>query len=354
MANDSAYLTPMSSGHGLMPQGRRVSSKQKAAIIVRLLLAEGAPLKIADLPEDMQTALAQQIGQMRRVDRATVQAVVEEFVSELEEVGLSFPGGIEGALSIMDGHMSANAANRLRRLNGSAATGDPWDRLNAVPVDQLIPVLEEESIEVAAVLLSKLPVQKAAELLGKLPGDRARRVAYAVSLTSNVDPDTVQRIGLSLAVQLDSQPIKAFDTGPGERIGAILNIAAAVTRDAVLKGLVEADAEFAEVVRKSIFTFDHIKAKLHPRDVPKVVRVVDQATLVTAFAAAIANPELAPSAEHFLENLSQRMSQSLREEVGSRGKIKEKDGEDAMSAIVMAIRQLEGTGEVVLITPEDQ
>ncbi len=349
--------SPALLGYGALPalDGGRppVRPREKAAIIVRLLLAEGTPLKITALPEDMQAALAQQMGTMRRVDRDTLQSVVRDFLMELDEVGLSFPGGIEGALTIMDGHMSSSAASRLRRMNGGNSTVDPWERLTAVSVDTLAEALQDESIEVAAVALSKLPVQKAAELLGKFPGQRARVVAYAVSQTGNIDPDTVRRIGMSLAAQIDSQPIKAFDVGPGERVGAILNIAAALTRDDVLKGLQETDADFAEIVRKSIFTFEHIKAKLAPRDVPKVVRIVDQPVLVTALAYAQSNPDHQASAEHILENLSQRMAQSLREEVAGRNKVKEKDGEEAMSQIVMAIRQLEGAGEVVLITPEE-
>ena len=332
----------------------KISPREKAAIIVRLMLAEGAPLKVTNLPEEMQTELAQQLGKMRRVSRETLKAVVDEFLGELEQVGLTFPGGLEGAISLLDGHMSANAASRLRRMSGGNSSVDPWERINAVSLERIMPVLEEESIEVCAVVLSKLPVPRAAELLSKLAGDRARQVAYAVSLTGNVDPDTVHRIGLSLATQLDSQPQKAFDAGPGERVGAILNVAAASTRDEVLKGLVEQDKDFAEVVRKNIFTFEHIKARVGPRDVPKIIRLVDQAQLVTALTYGSGNPDLVPSVEHILANLSQRMAQSLREEMTARGKIKEKDAEEAMGAIVMAIRQLEGSGEVILINPDDQ
>ena len=335
------------------PPRPRITPREKAAIIVRLLLAEGSPIKLASLPDDMQTALAKQMGEMRRVDRATLQSVVLEFLAELDQVGLSFPGGIDGALSIMDGHISVNAATRLRRMGGGSSTFDPWERLTTIPIDMLAEALADESIEVAAVALSKLPVQKAAELLGKFPGEKARAVAYAVSLTGNIDPETVRRIGLALASEIDSQPVKAFEVDPGLRIGAILNIAAALTREDVLKGLQETDAGFAERVRKAIFTFEHIKPRLEPRDVPKVVRIVDQAVLVTAMAAAQANPNQNPSAEHILANLSQRMSQSLREEMANRGKVKEKDAEDAMSAIVMAIRQLEGSGEISLAAAED-
>ena len=332
---------------------RVLTPREKAAVIVRFLLAEGTNLPLSKLPEHIQASLTEQMGQMRMIDRRTLSAVVDEFMTELEQVGLSFPGGIEGALTVMDGHISVTAANRLRRLAGASSKADPWDRLTALPVERLLPVLQDESVEVAAVMLSKLPVAKSAELLGKLPGERARRVAYAVSLTGNVDPETVRRIGLSLASQLDAQPPKAFETGPVERVGAILNVSAAMTRDDVLKGLDEADSDFAELVRKAIFTFIHIPQRLAARDVPKLVRIIDQPVLVTALTAAQSNPDLRETAEFFLSNLSTRMSQGLREEIEARGRVKEKDAEDTMSAIVLAIRQMEATGEIILIKQDD-
>lgn len=330
------------------PVPRQLMPREKAAVIVRLLLSEGMPLKLAGLPEHMQAALTEQMSQMRLIDRTTVGAVVRDFIEELEQVGLTFPGGIEGALAMMDGQISQTAASRLRRLAGASAKIDPWDRLNALPYDRLMPVLEEESVEVAAVMLSKLPVPKAAELLGKLAGERARRIAYAVSMTGNVDPETVRRIGTALAAQLDAQPPKAFDTGPVERVGAILNVSGAQTREDVLKGLEETDRAFADLVRKAIFTFVHIPRRLSARDVPKVVRFVDQTAFVTALAAAATQAELVPSVEHFLSNMSQRMAQGLREEMTARGKVRDKDAEDAMNAVVGAIRDLEASGELVL------
>ncbi|MDP2738248.1 MAG: FliG C-terminal domain-containing protein [Pseudorhodobacter sp.] len=332
---------------------RVLSRREKAAIIVRLMLAEGAPMQLSALPEHMQAALAEQIGQMRSIDRTTLGAVVEEFMTELQEIGLSFPGGIEGALAMMDGHISATAANRLRRLAGASAKADPWDRIMTLPVARLLPVLEQESTEIAAVMLSKLPVPKAAELLGKLPGEKARRVAYAVSMTGNVDPETVRRIGLSLVVQLDNQPARAFETGPVERVGAILNVSPALTREDVLKGLELDDAAFADLVRRAIFTFVHLPKRVLPRDVPKVARIIDQPVLITALAAATGHPEQEAAAEFILANMSQRLAQALREEMAERGKVKDKDGEEAMNAVVMAVRKLESAGELVLIAEDE-
>ncbi len=346
-----AVVAPVAVSRATGP--RALGPREKAAIIVRFLLSEGTALPLSQLPDHMQAALTEQIGQMRLVDRATLAQVVEEFLNELEQVGLAFPGGIEAALQVMDGHISANAASRLRRLAGASAKADPWDRLTSLPIERLIPILEEESVEVAAVMLSKLPVARSAELLGKLPGEKARRVAYAVSLTGNVDPETVRRIGSSLVMQLDAQPPRAFDNGPVERVGAILNVSGAQTRNAVLAGLETEDADFAAQVRKAIFTFVHLPARIVARDVPKIIRLVDQPVLVTALTAAQANGDQAVAAEFLLANMSQRMAQGLREEMATRGKVKEKDGEEAMTAVITAVRQLEAAGELILISDED-
>lgn len=324
------------------------SPREKAAIIVRLLLAEGSRLPLSSLPDHLQAALAEQMGQMRLVDRATLSAVVDEFLSLLEDTGLAFPAGVEGALGLMDGHISSTAASRLRRLAGTAAKADPWDTLASLPAERLLPVLTTESTEVAAVMLSKLPVPKAADLLGQLPGEQARRIAYAISLTGGVDPETVRRIGLSLAAQLDAQPARAFEAGPVERVGAILNVSPASTRDQVLDGLDQQDASFAAEVRKAIFTYTHIPSRIAPRDLPKIIRLVDPAQLATAIASGNADPRHATVAEFILANISQRMAQSLREEADSLGPVKEAETEAATSAIIAAIRQLESAGEITL------
>jgi flagellar motor switch protein FliG len=335
--------------------GRRIlNPKQKAAVIVRYLLTEGTKIPLSALPEHMQAALAEQMGQMRLIDRDTLDDVVSEFLAELESVGLAFPGGIEGALSMMDGHISQNAASRLRRMASASSKVDPWERITALPPERLLPILSDEAVEVGAVMLSKLPVAKAADLLGRLPGDRARRVAYAVSMTGNVDPETVRRIGAALLAELDNQPPKAFDTGPVERVGAILNVSPALTREDVLQGLEAEDAGFAAEVRRAIFTFIHIPSRLSPRDAPKITRLVEQAQLVTAFAGAQGKPGLEDAAEFLLANISQRLAQGLREEMAARGKVKEKDAEEAMTAIITAIRTLEASGEITLIQPEEE
>lgn len=328
------------------------SRRQKAAILVRHILAEGASLSLSSLPENLQAALVHELASLRLVDQATVDAVVNEFLEEIEAVGLSFPRGVDGALKVLDGTISHATASRLRRQSTTGFDGDPWEGVTGGDPDQLLRVLETESVEVAAVLLSKLKVAQAAELLGRLPGERARRITYAVSLTGAVAPETVHRVGVSLARQLDTRPPRAFSDGPVDRVGAILNSATTATREDVLTGLEQTDADFAEQVRRAIFTFANIPARIDARDIPKILREVEQSDLITAIAGT-RNDEETASADFILANMSQRMADNLRDEAGELGTVGEKEADAAMNAIVTAIRALEAAGEVFLVAGDE-
>lgn len=231
--------------------------------------------------------------------------------------------------------------------------GDPWDRLRALPLDKLQEIVERESTEVSAVLMSKLDVSKAAELLGELPGEQARRITYAVSLTGGITPDAVDRIGLSLATQLEDDPVRAFEKGPDSRVGEILNYSAAATRDDVLNGLDQTDEAFASAVRKAIFTFADIPVRVEARDVPAVLRDVEQNILVTALAAATSDSGRIV-AEFLLSNISGRLADQLREEVEELGTVNAREGEAAQTQVVGAIRALAEAGDLKLKEPEEE
>lgn len=325
-----------------------LNRRRKAAIIVRLLLNEGLKLPLDRLPGPLQADLTSEIGSMRYIDADTVKSVVGEFLDELGRVGLTFPGGLDGALALLDGHISPEAASSLRPAGEPV---DPWPRLAALPVETLAPLIVAESTEVAAVILSKLDTALAARVLGQIPGEKARRIAYAVSLTGRVDPETVLRIGETLSAQLERKPVTAFDLPPEDRVGAILNLSPSATRDQVLAGLEEEDSGFAAGVRKSIFTFADIPARLPERQVPSLTRAVPPEVLVTALAGAVGVADA--TSEFILSNMSQRMADQLREEMDERGTVKLAEAEAAMAEIVQAIRSLEASGEITLIQPEE-
>ncbi len=57
----------------------RLTRQQKAAIVVRFLMNEGADINLSQLPPALQANLTREIADLRLVDRATLTEVIEEF-----------------------------------------------------------------------------------------------------------------------------------------------------------------------------------------------------------------------------------------------------------------------------------
>ena len=340
--------------HAPPPTDLSLTRRRKAAMVVQMLLEDGETLSLGQLPEALQLVLTDELGAIRRVDKATVSAVAEEFAAELEAIGLTAPGTRDGAITALADHLSPMLADKLRNQMEAVRNGDHWPIVIDLSVARIVAIMQAESIEVCAVTLSKLPVGKAAEVLSGTPGERARRITYAMSLTEGIAPEVVRRIGTALAQDYGYSASVAFEKAPVQRLGAILNSTLTDTREDVLAGLNSTDPDFASNVRKAIFTFKDIASRIKPNDIPNCVRNVDGEVLTTAIAAGLSGDEaLVASAEFILESLSQRMAGQLREDAEERGQVKKADAEKAMAAITTVIREMVDGGVITLIDPDE-
>lgn len=332
--------------------GLQLTARQKAAVIVRLLLAEGDDIDLARLPPGLQTDLAQEMALMGIIDRDTRNAIVAEFCDRLESVGLSFPGDIDGTLDLLDGHLSPDTTDRLRRMAALNGDGDPWDRIAVMAPTLLAELARTEAVEIAAVMFSKLPVPRAAEVFGLLDPQLARQIAYAMSLTGGIEAAALQRIGKALIQAADAVPQPPLQGKAGEKVGAILNFSPSTMRDSVLAGLDDDDAGFAGEVRKTIFTWAHVPHRVDPRDIPRLTREVENAVLLKALAGA--RGEARETVDFILGGISSRLAESMREEMEALGKISTRDAEAAMDEVVATIRRMEAAGDLFLISPEPE
>lgn len=332
-----------------------MSRRRKAAMIVQMMIAQGRNLSLQELPEEVQLDLTRELSALKIIDRGTVHAVAEEFAQVLEDVGLTAPGSLGRVVDAMSETISPEAAARLKTEEAERRiAANPWAQISKLEVDDIVPIMQEESIEVAAVVLSKIPVPKAAQVLGKLPGDLARNITFAVSKTSGILPGAVSRIGQAIARAHCMKPAPAFPVTPDTRVGAILDSSGTKTREEVLEGLTNEDPDFADQVRKAIFTFADIATRVKAMDIPNLTRSVNGETLITAMTFALASGGgEAEAAEFILANMSQRMADQLREDIADRGKIRKSEGEEGMKEVVTAIRETVDAGQMQLIELDD-
>lgn len=333
----------------------KLTRRRKAAMIVQMLFRDGDGIPLNRMPEKLQAALAHEMGAIRLVGKDTVAAVAEEFVNELDAIGLVADGDTIKALDALGDKIDPDLASRLRTEILAARSGDPWPLITALSEDELVAILNSQSIQVGGVVLSKLPVKKAAAVLGNLPGERARRITFGMSQTAAITPSAVLRIGKALVQDHCQKSAVAFQHGPDSRLGAILNTSPALTREDVLTGLNEEDPTFADDVRKKIFTFGDLATRIKPNDIAICLRNIDNEQLKIAIAAALAgDPAEAKGAEFILGNMSQRMADQIREAAAELGQVNRKAGEEAMNAVTTVVREMADDGLITYREPEEQ
>ena len=337
-------LPPVGSAY---PPVIEINHRKKAAIVVSLLLQNGADMPLSQLPGDLQTDLTHQMAQLRLVDQKTLKAVIDEFTRELNSIGLSASGGLESTLTLLEGKISKSTINQLRKDAGVQLVANPWARIKALKTSDLLPFVQNESVEVSAVIMSKLDVQKAAEILSQLPGDQARSISYAISMTYNVTPASMDRIGQSLIAQMDNQPERVFEKSPAERIGMILTVTSQKIREEVLSGLGKTNQAFADMVRQSVFTFDDISERLSAKDIPQIIRSIDHEDLVKGLSHA-KTQNSSDTVDFIISSLPKRLGETLLEDIESLSAIAPKDGEQAINRLIGSLQSMLAKGELFL------
>lgn len=325
---------------------------QKAAVVVHLLLSEGADPGISELPEDAQRRLVAALVSLRFVDRGTLSDVIAEFAGALDADGLRLPSSMVEVLTLLDGRISPDLLSEFSAEApegiGGLGTG-AWTALGAMPPEQLMPILDSETPEVCAILLSKLSPKRAADLLAQMEPGRAATVTAAFAGTEQVPPDVISRIGMSLGRAAASRPVKGFDTPPVDRVGAILNAATSGDRANLLESLENSSPDFAARVRGAVFSWENISERVDARDLPRVLREVENDDVVTALASDVDGPV----ATFVLGAISARLADQIRSEIEDRGEIPLIESEEAQAKIAAAIRDLEAEGAISFTSPDE-
>ena len=81
---DTQNLSPVDPA---LPQVTEINHRQKAAIIVSLLLQNGADMPLSRLPSDLQTDLTHHMAQLRLVDQKTLKLLLKSSLVNLMLLG---------------------------------------------------------------------------------------------------------------------------------------------------------------------------------------------------------------------------------------------------------------------------
>jgi len=208
---------------------------------------------------------------------------------------------------------------------------------------QLAKFVHSEHPQTIALVLSHLNPSQAASLLISLPGNLRADVGLRMANLDQISPEVIHKIAAVLG-----QKLKALGEFSRESYGGVRAVAEMFNRldsgtsKDILENIEAHDSGLAETIRHLMFVFEDM-LMIDPNGIKEVLAKIDRKVLTLALKGT--SDQLR---NHFLEAMSQRGAEMLREDMDAVGPVKIKDVEAAQQQIIAVVRQLETEGVVSL------
>jgi flagellar motor switch protein FliG len=207
----------------------------------------------------------------------------------------------------------------------------------------LLTYIVDEHPQTIALIMSHLPASFGAEILAGLPETRRLSVVRRIATMGRTNPEIIREVEKGLERRMSSVMSTSFEHAGG--VGAVaemLNVSDRATERALMDSLAQQDPELVDEIRRLMFVFEDI-GRFTDKDIQTVLKNVETSQWAMALKGASESLK-----EKILKNMSERASETLREEMEYLGPAKRSVVEAKQQEIVDVIRKLEDSGEIDL------
>lgn len=316
---------------------------RKSAILLLSLGEEAA----AEVLKHLNPKQVQQIGQMM-TSLSNVQQ--EEIDTLMEEVGdsLSRQSALTGdqqsfLQSVLTKALGESKADLILSKITSGADTAGIDSLKWMDSSAVSDLLRNEHPQVIAAILSHLePEQSSAVVV--LFADRLRDdVLLRMATLDGIQPIAMDDLNNALTKILSGQSASRKQKVGGVKATAeVLNYLGSAVESQVMDSIRDFDPDLAQKIMDEMFTFEDL-AKLDDRGIQALLKEVQTEQLVIGLKGASSEIKF-----KVFKNMSQRASESLKEDLENRPPMKLSDVEREQKEILKIARKLMDEGQIVL------
>ena len=318
---------------------------RKAAILLITLGEQTSAEILKQMDEDEVQAIGREVARITSITSEQSESLLEEFYQMAVAHDYVLKGGLDYARKILVNAFGPETAkkmlDRLVKTLGSESAN--FDALQRADPQQVAKFIHNEHPQTIALVLSHLNPSQAAGLLISLPPDLRSDVALRMADLDQISPDIISKIAGIIGQKLKALGEFSRESYGGVRaVSEMLNRLDSSTSKEVLEHMEQSHPQLVETIRHLMFVFEDLLL-LGPESVKEVLAKVDRKILTVALKGT--SDQLK---SHFLENMSQRGAEMLREDMDALGPIKIKEVESAQQQIIAVVRQLEAEGTISL------
>src|ERR1700722_1882365 len=320
----------------------KITGAQKAAILLVALGDKISGEVMKQLNDDEAKAVGKAIARLDKGTPSQTESVLEEFCQLTRQNGAR--GGFDYAKRVLSNAFGPEGAKRisdhLPRLG--VRFNKNMESLQKADPNQLSRFIESEHPQTIALILSHLSPSQAALLLANLPLPLRSDVTLRIAQLDRVSPDVVARISIVISEKLKTLGEVKMELRGGPRsVAEILNRMEGAMSDEIL-GSLQDEQPMVDAIRLLFFTFDDLML-VDNMAMKEVVGKIDRKLLVVALKGT--SDQLK---NQFLQCMSQRGAEMLREDMEAAGPVRIRDVEAAQQQILAVVRQLESEGTLSL------
>jgi len=316
-----------------------LSMPEKVAILLIQLGEDATTQLFSHMEVDVITEISRYIATARSVDKAVASAVLDEFYALMQSNQYIRSGGLDYAKEILYRTFGPEAAQKiLDKLAKSMENSKSFGYLTKVKPQQLADFIVTEHPQTIALILAHMDSTSAAETLSFFPDELRSEVVVRMANLGDISPSIIKRVSTVLEGKLESLTSYKVEVGGPRAVAEVLNRLGQKASKSTIEYIEDVDEKLATTIKELMFTFEDINT-LNQAAIREILKNVDKKDLMIALKGS--GDALK---EKFLSSMSQRASDSFKEEMQVLGAVRVKDVEDAQRRIVEQVQALAESG----------
>lgn len=233
------------------------------------------------------------------------------------------------------------ANNLLDEISETRETTTGIETLNFMEPQMAADIIRDEHPQIIATILVHLKRGQAADILALFDEKLRNDVMLRIATFGGVQPSALAELTEVLNNLLDGQNLKRSKMGGVRTAAEIINLMKSQQEENVITAVRDYDGELAQKIIDEMFLFENL-IDIDNRSIQRILQEVESESLVVALKGC--DQELR---DHFLNNMSQRAAEIMRDDLASRGPVRMSQVEAEQKAILLIVRRLAESGEVV-------
>ncbi|MBL0318909.1 MAG: flagellar motor switch protein FliG [Alphaproteobacteria bacterium] len=324
----------------------QLTGAEKCAIVL-MTIDESNLSKIFSLMDQEEIKeISSIMATLGTVQPDVVERLIIEFTNSVTAT-LSFVGNMQNTERLLNKVLVGDQVSAIMEEIRGPAGRNTWDKLGNINEEVLANYLKNEYPQTIALIMSKIQPAHAAKVLSALPETLTFDVIQRMLTMEPVQKEVLDGIEKTLRAEFISNLTKTTKNDNNAMIAEIFNNFDRFNESKYMSLLEQRLPDSAEKVKGLMFTFDDL-LKISPSDIQTLLRFVDKNKLPMALKGAKEEVRVL-----FLNNMSQRASKILAEDMEGMGPIRIRDVDDAQSAIINVAKDLIAKSEITVRTKAD-